>query len=53
MKKYYNVLPIIGKVLLLRHKYAKDLNYKTYYYLQSQKKPYQSGRAIKWIVERS
>ena len=36
-KKYTNLLPLIGKLLLLRNTYAKELNYDNYYELCSEK----------------
>jgi Zn-dependent oligopeptidase len=39
MKKFINILPLIGKLLILRDAYAKNIGYNTFYELISNKTP--------------
>lgn len=37
MKKYMSILPLVGKLIILRDTYSKYMNTPSYYYLQSEK----------------
>jgi len=37
MKKYISILPLIGKLIILREAYARNMGFTSYYYLTSEK----------------